>query len=175
MSAKVIRAHDPRWQDAYRQEAGQIERAFGDCLDGIDHIGGTSIAGIFAKPVIDILVQARSLAEVEARSPAMMDLGYEARGEYGLPGRRYFSRKVSAASVTGYHVHVYQSGSADAFRHLAFRDFLVLHPQLADAYSELKRSLADSSGVLPPDYANLKSAFVQDIERQALAHFRRTR
>lgn len=174
MSTKIIRAHDPKWADAYEREASQLKQSFGDCLQGIDHIGGTAIAGIFTKPIIDILVQVPSLADVDPRTPELIARGYDARGEYGIPGRRYFSRKVSTKNVHGFHVHVYQSGSDNAFRHLAFRDFLKLRPEVAQEYSELKRSLADPLGQLPYNYADLKSEFVQHVERQAVAHFKPT-
>ncbi len=172
MSNKVIRAHDPAWSALYEAEAATLVASIGQNVVCIDHIGGTSIPAILTKPVIDILVQVTDLFDLEVRTPELVRLGYEARGEYGIPGRRYFSRKTAMENISGYHVHVYQRGSENAFRHIAFRDFLRLHPQIAREYSELKRSLADPSGVLPSDYAELKSGFVQNIERQALAYFR---
>lgn len=171
MTNKVIRFHDPDWADAYADEAARLRKAFGASAQSLDHIGGTAVAGVFAKPIIDILVQVTALDDVDQRAEALEGLGYEVRGEYGIPGRRYFSKKVSTDNIQGYHVHVYEVGSHNARRHLAFRDFLLQHPEVAQQYSELKRSIADASGRLPEDYADRKSAFVQRVEQQALAHF----
>lgn len=171
MSTKILREHDPEWAPLYERESSRLRQALGDCLQSIDHIGGTAIADISTKPIIDILIQVGDLSDVDLATPQLTAMGYDARGEYGLPGRRYFSKRISAPHVDGYHVHVYQSGTINAFRHLAFRDFLKLHPHVAQEYSDLKRSLADASGRLPSNYAELKSNFVETVESQALIYF----
>lgn len=171
MSTKVLREHNPEWALLFESEALGLRQAFGNCLQSIDHIGGTAIAGVVTKPIIDILVQVWELSEIDIVTPSLTAMGYDARGEYGIPGRRYFSKKITSEPVNGYHLHVYRCGTADAVRHLAFRDFLMLHPQVALEYSRLKRSLADASGLLPCNYGDLKSDFVKTVERRALVYF----
>ena len=73
----------------------------------------------------------------------MEALGYEAMGEFGLVGRRYF-RKENPANIRTHHVHIYQANSPEVKRHLAFRDYMIAHPQDAEQYSLLKQKLASS-------------------------------
>jgi GrpB-like predicted nucleotidyltransferase (UPF0157 family) len=171
MASKMIVSHDPHWEKAYADEASALEKAFGLPLQRMDHIGGTSLSGVFTKPIIDILVQLASFDDEPTWTAALNAQGYDARGEYGIAGRRYFTRKLTMAGLQGYHVHVYTEGSHHLRRHRAFCAFLARHPETAQAYSELKRGIADASGRLPDDYAARKSQFVERIEAQALAAF----
>lgn len=163
---KVIRAHDQRWKDHFKDEARALRACLGETVLEIHHIGSTAVPGIMAKPVIDILVEMRSLDAVDARVSAMEEIGYESRGEYGIPGRRYFT-KSAEEPVTGVHVHVFASGSEEIARHIRFRDFLLARPEIAQQYSALKQSLANGSGVLPDDYAVGKAAFIRRVVRLA--------
>jgi len=166
--SKVIRAHDSCWRAAFDAEASRLRVLLAPAVPSIHHIGSTAVPGIFAKPMIDMLVEAADMSSVDACSSAMEGAGYAARGEYGIPGRRYFSRKTPQDTVTGFHVHVYEHGSTHIDRHLAFRDYLLARPDVAAEYSRLKRSLAGDCGVLPADYQARKAAFVARIERAAL-------
>lgn len=151
-----------------------MKARFGPAALGIHHIGSTAIPGIMAKPVIDILVIAASLDDIDRRSGGMGAAGYEARGEYGIAGRRYFSRSVDAFGL-GYHVHVYREGAEEIARHIGFRDYLIRNPETAQAYSALKLSLANSRGELVEDYAERKSGFVEEIQRRAMTEADRMR
>ena len=106
---KVV-AHDPNWRGAFETEAGRIADALGDVMVVIHHIGSTAIAGIYAKPVIDILVEVRDVSEVDELNPEMNRLGYETLGEFGIPGRRYF-RKDDRAGVRSHQIHMFEQGS----------------------------------------------------------------
>src|SRR5918996_855966 len=134
--------HDPRWRDAFEAEAEQVAAALGENVVAVHHIGSTAIPNIYAKPIVDLLVVVRDIAEVDGRSSAMESLGYEVMGEYGIPGRRYF-RKDNQEGIRTHHIHAFEAGSAEAERHLAFRDYMTAHPSEAQRYSDLKRKLAD--------------------------------
>lgn len=161
---RLIRPYDPEWPNAFEAEALEIRKRLGDAAHAVHHIGSTSVHGLIAKPVIDILVETGSLDAIDAASDRMVTAGYEVRGEYGIAGRRYFSRK----SDPGFHVHVFQAGTGNVVRHLAFRDYLRAKPDVAQAYGALKLSLTDASGNLPADYPDRKAAFVVETERAAL-------
>lgn len=169
--AKIIRPYDRGWNDAFKAQATVLEACLGESLAALHHIGSTAIPGIMAKPIIDILVEAKSLAAIDARTHAMRDAGYEARGEYGVPERRYFSKPAQSAGALGFHVHGFGQGAPEALRHLRFRDYLLLRPDMAAQYSALKRSLGDGAGVLAADYQQRKAGFVQRVQTLALAHF----
>lgn len=167
---KVIRPHDPRWKDIFAAEAQALRTQLGEVALRIQHIGSTAIPGIVAKPIIDIVVEVSSLEEIDARAPAMEKIGYESRGEHGIPGRRYFKKKASASGV-GFHVHSFARGSAHIARHVQFRDFLLLEPTMAQEYSAVKQSLASSTGVLVDGYVERKAEFVGRVQRLAQLRF----
>jgi len=158
--------HDPRWRDAFEAEARHVDAALGENVVAIHHIGSTAIPNIYAKPVIDLLVEARDIAEVDGRSSAMESLGYEVMGEYGIPGRRYF-RKDDQEGIRTHHIHAFEAGSAEVERHLAFRDYMIAHPGDAQRYSELKRKLAEEHPQNIDGYMDGKDGFIKEMERMA--------
>ena len=114
-----------------------------------------------------ILAEVESLGAVDAREDRMEVLGYEAMGEFGIPGRRYFRK--STGGVRSHHVHAFVVGSPELVRHLAFRDYLRCHADVAREYNDLKLRLADSCKGDLEAYINGKDAFIKRIEREALA------
>ncbi|HYO63777.1 MAG TPA: GrpB family protein [Pyrinomonadaceae bacterium] len=158
--------HDPRWRDAFEAEAGRVAAALGENVVAVHHVGSTSIPGIHAKPVIDLLVEVGDINKVDEHGPAMESLGYEVKGEYGIPGRRYFRRDNQEGTRT-HHVHAFEAGSAEAERHLAFRDYMIAHPEDARRYSELKRRLAEQHPQNMDAYMDGKDGFIKEIDRRA--------
>ncbi len=166
MKVEVV-PHDPTWRSKFADESKLITPALGENLVRIHHIGSTSIPGIYAKPIIDILVEAKDITQVDEQNAAMTALNYEAMGEFGIPGRRFF-RKDTESSRT-HHVHIFAAGSSEVERHLAFRDYMIAHAEAAQKYSDLKRELAK---LYPEDiygYMDGKDSFIKEMERQALA------
>ncbi len=124
----------------------------------IDHIGSTAVPGLAAKPCVDIQVSVASLEPDQEYSRPLEEAGYLHRPD-AEPEHRFFERP-------GFHVHVCRAGSAWERRHLAFRDHLREHADIAAEYERLKRGLAailDDSG----RYADAKTAFVREVERWA--------
>src|SRR5206468_2150889 len=124
----------PQWPRMFDLASAEIAAAMGHCLVEVHHIGSTSIPGMSAKPVIDMLPVVRDIAAVDACAAAMEALGYEAMGDFGIPGRRYFRRDDAAGRRT-HQVHAFEVGSPHVERHLAFRDFLRVHPPSARQYA----------------------------------------
>jgi GrpB-like predicted nucleotidyltransferase (UPF0157 family) len=158
--------HGPSWRDAFEAEARYVAAALGENVVAVHHIGSTAIPNIYSKPVVDLLVEVRDIDEVDGRSSAMESLGYEVMGEYGIPGRRYF-RKDNREGIRTHHVHAFETGSAEAERHLAFRDYMIAHPSDAQRYSELKRKLAEEHPQSPDGYMDGKDGFIKEMERRA--------
>lgn len=172
MSSSLITTYDPEWPALFEREAALLRPIFGDFLVAIHHFGSTSVPGLTAKPVIDILPVVRDIALVEGCSGALEALGYEVRGEYGIPGRRYFVRK------SPYRVHMHVFGQDDQHqidRHLAVRDYLRTHPEVAAAYAALKVELNERFGADIEAYVSGKDAFVKQLERDALTWYRSRR
>ncbi|MGF1517875.1 MAG: GrpB family protein [Nodosilinea sp.] len=166
---KQVQVHspNPQWPQDFEAEAAQIALALGDNVAHIHHIGSTSIPNIYAKPVIDMLVEVTDIDQVDACDGAMVALGYTAMGEYGLPGRRYF-RKDNDEGVRTHHVHTFQLGSSEVVRHLAFRDFMRANPDCAQQYSDLKRALAAQHPNDIDGYMDGKDEFVKAMEQRAI-------
>jgi GrpB-like predicted nucleotidyltransferase (UPF0157 family) len=164
----LVVPYDPQWPREFEREADEVRDALGATLLAIHHIGSTSIPGIHAKPVIDMLAVVADLAQLDARSDEMRRLGYQAMGEFGIAGRRYFRRDDAAGRRT-HQLHAFADGSPHVTRHLAFRDFLRAHPEPARAYGELKRKLAAARPDDIEAYMDGKDALIKEMERQALA------
>jgi GrpB-like predicted nucleotidyltransferase (UPF0157 family) len=167
----IVVPHDPKWFAKFSNEAINLRQALGMTVVAIHHIGSTSIAGIYAKPVIDVLLEVKAIEDADASRDAIAHLGYEVMGEFGISGRRYF-RKNTQHGVREFQVHAFAAGSAHIDRHIALRDFMRAHGHFAAAYSELKRHLAHAHPNSIDDYMDGKAAFVKDMERRALQWWR---
>ena len=141
MRQVIVAPYDPRWPAAFERSAREVRDALGDTLLAIHHIGSTSIPGIHAKPVIDMLPIVNNLQIVDDRAHHLENIGYEPMGEFGIEGRRYF-RRDNPAGVGTHQVHAFAAGSPHILRHLAFRDYLRAHTEVAQEYSQLKQQLA---------------------------------
>jgi GrpB-like predicted nucleotidyltransferase (UPF0157 family) len=159
--------HSPEWTKTAEARAAALRPAIGDNLVAIHHIGSTAIPGIKAKPVIDLLPLVKDLAALDARQKHVEALGYESRGEFGLPGRRYFCMSSNGTRLV--NVHCYEEGNPGIARHLAFRDYLRAHPMVAKEYEMEKIRAA----ALHPDdvlsYNDAKNDWIKETERKAMA------
>ena len=164
----VVVPYDPAWADDFEAAASALRDAFGAAAVAIHHIGSTSIRGLAAKPIVDLLVEATTLADVDDAAPAIERLGYEAMGAYGIDGRRYF-RRTRADGTRTHHVHAFVAGSEQARRHLRFRDYLRAHPDRAAAYGAMKQQLAAAHADDPEAYMDGKDAFIRAIDADAAA------
>ncbi|MFN2137681.1 MAG: GNAT family N-acetyltransferase [Candidatus Promineifilaceae bacterium] len=166
----VVTVPDPQWVTLFREEARTLRLLFGDEVVGVHHIGSTSVPGLPAKPIIDILLEVRDIDKVDDFNPAMSQLGYAPRGEYGLPRRRYFPRLDGQRHLS--HVHTWQSNDPEIERHLSFRDYLIAHPAARDEYGHLKQQLAALHRFDQESYMAGKDPFIEDRERLAISWWR---
>ncbi|OED31461.1 hypothetical protein BHE17_02515 [Planococcus maritimus] len=165
MRKVIVTAYDKRWSAAFEEAAAEIRKILGSgCLD-IQHIGSTAVPGLAAKPVIDVLVAVADIETVDRFEESFRKLGYHAKGENGLPGRRYFER---GGDERTHHVHCYEQDNPEIARHLAFRDFLKVNPQTAAAYGQLKMELATQYPLDIERYIKGKQMMVEEIEKKAM-------
>jgi GrpB-like predicted nucleotidyltransferase (UPF0157 family) len=166
MTRKVaVTAYNPDWPSRFQREAEHIRAIFKGEILNIYHIGSTSIPGLAAKPVIDIMPVVNQIEKVDRFNTEMISLGYEPRGENGLPGRRYFQK---GGNLRTHHVHIYEKGSPEITRHLAFRDYLRENNEDAKQYGTLKLELAKQFPFAIDSYIKGKEALVQEIEMKAM-------
>ncbi len=162
--------HDPAWKEAFEAEAAALRSVLGDEAVAIHHIGSTSVPGLRAKPTIDVLIEVREIGKLDGLEPEMAHRGYEAWGEYGIPGRRFFTRDRGPERLC--NVHAFEAGSHEVERHLAFRDHLIQHPETARAYGDLKKNLAEKFPADMEAYMEGKDAFIKETEGEALSRTR---
>jgi GrpB-like predicted nucleotidyltransferase (UPF0157 family) len=162
----VLATHNPSWAANFARESAIVTAVLGDLLIALHHIGSTAIPTIVAKPVIDMLAAVTRVELLDEQRSRLESLGYEALGEFGIAGRRYF-RKNSNAGVRTHQLHAFAAESMDFQRHLDFRDYLRAHSAEATEYAELKQSLARHCATNMEAYTNGKSAFIRDVERRA--------
>lgn len=160
----VVVEYNPKWEDLFNSEKMALQDMLGESVSGIHHIGSTSIKGLAAKPVIDILLEVVSLESIDFLTPAIESMGYEAKGEFGIPGRRYFRKGIPTST---HHIHAFKSGDANIVRHIAFRDFLKAHPSVLQEYERLKKGLAEICDSMD-SYCNGKDGFIKHYEAKAL-------
>ena len=131
--------YNPEWKKLYKIEEKKIKAILGKNCAAVYHIGSTSVKGLCAKPIIDILVVVKDLSLVDAFDAEFEAEGYECMGEYGIPGRRFYQK---GGDERTHHIHLFEeSNKNDIDRHLAVRDYLENHPYVAKEYPELNRRL----------------------------------
>jgi len=170
MQRVVLVPHDPRWAEEFAYESANVASALGELLVAIHHIGSTAIPGIRAKPIIDMLAAVRDLAALDGSGARLEALGYEAMGEFGISGRRYF-RKDDGDGTRTHQIHAFEVGSPQIERHLAFRDFMSAHRDCAQQYEALKCRLAELYRDELASYSDGKDKFIKEMDVRA-AHWR---
>lgn len=165
----LLAQYDESWPLEFEQATEEIRRLIGESVVETHHVGSTAVDTIlWSKPVIDIVVVVRELAELDGTAAhRLASRGFEGRGEYGIPGRRYFVRAAGRNRLK-VHVHCHEQGNASIDRYLRFRDYLRANASEAAAYSELKRRLASAHGPDRAAYQAGKAPFIARIERVAL-------
>jgi GrpB-like predicted nucleotidyltransferase (UPF0157 family) len=148
------------WPHIYEQDARQIREALGGHILDIQHIGSTSIPGMIAKPILDIGIAVKSFELATVCITPLEKLGYEYRGEHGMPRRHYFVR----GNPRTHHIHMLEVTSEDWARHLRFRDRLRDDPVLAEEYANLKRDLSRKYHDNRQAYQDAKSSFIRRVE-----------
>jgi len=156
--------YNSQWKEDYLKEMGKIILIMNDEIIDIHHIGSTSIPGIYAKPVIDILIGVVDIKNIDKYNGEMDTLGYVCQGEYGIKGRRFFMKGLYNRT---HHIHIFQSDNPEILRHINFRDYMISHLGEARIYSELKREMAIKFRYDIEGYCNGKDAFIKDIDIKA--------
>ncbi|MGH7616459.1 MAG: GrpB family protein [Gemmatimonadaceae bacterium] len=163
MSPIRLDPYDGLWPEEFEAEAARLERACRDLPLRLAHVGSTAVPGLTAKPVIDILAGVPPRANRAPYIAALVPLGYEHLGAYGIPGRDYFRR----GNPRSHHVHMVSWSSKLWRDHLLFRDYLRAHPGEATEYAVLKRELAAAAVGDKRRYSEGKGPFIKSVLRRA--------
>ena len=166
-SPVVLMPYAPVWPSQFASIERQLAAVCPKSEFKIEHIGSTAVPGMAAKPIIDVMLGALSLAAIEAKVDTLAAIGFHYVPAFNaeMPMRRYFVLPVTYPRLT--HLHAVVQGGMFWCDHLLFRDALRCNPELFRAYAELKQELAEK---FPDDswaYAAAKSAFVQTAVNHA--------
>lgn len=163
----VLFEYSEEWIRLFEKEKHLLQKALGIKTCIIEHIGSTSVKGLAAKPIIDIMIGLFDFSEADSLIVEIKALGYEYIPEYEdvMPYRRFF-KKIIDGKVT-HHLHMVSEGSEFWRRHLLFRDYLRKNSDIADQYASLKKDLAKREWNDTNEYAEAKSEFIRKIEKIA--------
>jgi GrpB-like predicted nucleotidyltransferase (UPF0157 family) len=171
----AIVAYDSRWPDLFRKEAEYLRASLPAGLIGrIEHFGSTAVTGLMAKPIIDMLVEVRSLRAARNEvAPVLQAQGYDyfwrpTFGDDVPPWYAFFIRRGPQGTRT-HHIHMITRRSTfqEHWERLLFRDYLIAHPDIAQEYAQLKMELAAAHPNDRVAYTNGKAAFIQRITAAA--------
>jgi GrpB-like predicted nucleotidyltransferase (UPF0157 family) len=159
----VVVAYDPAWPDRFASARARVSELLGARALGIEHIGSTSVPGLSAKPVIDVLVGCSTLEEADACVPVLIADGWDFPLDVNakIVGRR-FLRKLESG-VRTHHLHLVIHRGPLWNEYIDFRNKLRKHPELASEYEELKRGLAAKYRDQRERYTSSKTDFVARI------------
>lgn len=155
--------YDPDWPQVFEGLKARIWPVVADFVVSIEHVGSTSVAGLAAKPVIDMDIIVPSQAEILLAVERLATLGYEHRGNLGLEGREAF---FNPPDLPRHNLYVCLQGSTALQNHLTLREYLRAHPEAARAYGELKKGLAQKHTYDIGGYVEEKTDFILGILRQ---------
>jgi GrpB-like predicted nucleotidyltransferase (UPF0157 family) len=163
--------YDSAWPTKFEAEANQIRSVFGDLALRVEHVGSTAVPGLAAKPVIDIQISVASVAPLEIYMPLLATLGYVRVPQDDFDRVYPFFQKPARWPCT-HHVHLCTRGGEQEARHVAFRDHLRAHPDVAKQYFELKQRLAaqhhETTQQSRESYSLGKSDFVEGVLQIAM-------
>ena len=164
----ILVPYEEAWPSLFEEERARIEGAVGPWVEEIEHIGSTAVPGLAAKPVVDIMVGARSLEDSSTLVGRLEAIGYEyvPKLERQMPFRRYF-RKLAGGRRT-HQIHLVERSDAAFWdRHVLFRDYLRAHPEVAEGYSRLKYEVSERFREDRAAYTGAKTDFIAEVVRLA--------
>lgn len=162
----IVVPYNDKWPEMFEAESLLIKTLLGGMAKDVHHIGSTSVPGLSAKPVIDILLEVSDFNELDKYHSVMAHAGYVARGENGIEGRRYF---IKGGDQRSHQVHAFAVGDMQVLRHLAFRDYLRRNKDIAEEYAGIKHAAALLSRNDAHRYSALKGKFIERHQQLALA------
>jgi GrpB-like predicted nucleotidyltransferase (UPF0157 family) len=157
--------YDDRWPALFTAEQRRIREQCGVLPFRLEHVGGTSIPGMCAKPVLDILAGRPPISRTRDFVMALERVGYEHRGERGVSGREFFCK----GEPRTHHLHLVEEDGLLWREYVAFRDYLRAHADIARQFADLKRTLAARFARDREAYMKAKSVRVEEILRLARA------
>ncbi len=159
----TLAEYDPQWPVLFDREATRVRAVLGATAVRVEHAGSTSVPGLAAKPIIDIVLAVPDSADEESYLPALEAVGYTLR----IREPDWFEHRLFKGPDTDINMHVFTAGEPEIDRMLLFRDWLRANGADRDAYLQVKRDLARRTWRHVQHYADAKTAIVQEIMARA--------
>jgi GrpB-like predicted nucleotidyltransferase (UPF0157 family) len=162
---------DARWAERYRRVAHEVAEGLGDALRDpggrlleVHHVGSTAVAGLLAKPTLDVMARLAAWPPEDETLVRLVRLGFRDHGEAGEPGRRFLTRGGHAV-----HLHLVGPATDQLTRHLALRELLLRDRHARRRYEAAKRTLVDQHSGGRAAYVSGKDALVRALEAEGVA------
>lgn len=159
----IIVEYDPNWPNLFEREANRIRSVLGSKALQIEHVGSTSVPGLCAKPIIDILLVVKNSADEPSYVPALEEAGYSLQ----IREPEWFEHRLFKGPDTDINIHVFSEGASEVDRILRFRDWLRSNESDSNKYAQVKRRLAKNKWRHVQHYADAKTSIVQEIMERA--------
>ncbi len=163
-----VRDYDPTWPDAYADEASRVIAALGERVVALEHVGSTSVPGLPAKPIIDMVLEVPDSSDEAAYVPDLEAAGYVLR----IRETSWLEHRMLRDPDERVHLHVFSAGCPETERMVRFRDHLRASAADRDLYAALKRDLAAREWKYMQQYADAKTDVIAEIMARALARSR---
>jgi GrpB-like predicted nucleotidyltransferase (UPF0157 family) len=158
-----IREYDPEWPRLYAREEARIRSVLGHRVVRLEHAGSTSVPGLPAKPIVDIVLEVPDSADEPSYVPDLEAAGYVVR----IREPEWFEHRVFKGPDTNVNLHTFTAGCEEVDRMLLFRDHLRANDSDRELYARTKRELAAHDWKYVQQYADAKTAVVQEIMERA--------
>ncbi|TDM02383.1 GrpB family protein [Macrococcus carouselicus] len=163
-----LTSYDDNWKNSFEDECKIMREIFENEIVRFEHFGSTSVPGMKAKPVVDMMILVKDINEIDKFNSKLEMLGYDVAGEWGITGRRLLRK---GGENRTHHIHIYQFDHTSIYRHLVVRDYLLEHPEEVKSYSEFKEILASKYDETR-EYSKAKKEFVSKLEQKAIKYYR---
>lgn len=184
--------YNPSWENQFESIKNELEESIGFLNPQIEHIGSTSVKGLSAKPIIDIMIGVKDESELDQIPPLLQGKSYVYYEKYNedMPYRRFFIKLINVPQQLGFpeiihqdddipdelhnhtlriaHIHTIPISSEHWTRHIAFRDYLRTHPEVREEYQQLKERLSTMEWEDGNDYNEGKDPFIKREEQNAI-------
>lgn len=161
----LLKEYTPQWAILFEREADRIHHILGNIAIQIEHVGSTSVPGLCAKPIIDMLLIVADSANEKSYVPTLEAAGYVLR----IREEDWFQHRLLKGPDTDINLHVFSQGTSEVERMLRFRDWLRENEDDRELYAQTKRTLAKQVWRHVQHYADAKTTVIQDIMNRALA------
>ena len=165
-----LEAYNKNWKKEYQKEEKILKDILKDKIIEIEHVGSTSIEGLQAKPIIDILIVIKSFDKISEIEKLLKDYGYINHGDHGIPNRCFFTKGPDDART--HYIHFTTPNSDTFYNLIYFKEYLNNHPEYKEKYCKLKNELAEKYADDRPKYTQGKSDFISKVIKLAKEEYK---